>query len=137
MATYYFDVDGVLANFHEAYNPANRAESLKYNFIRNLKPFVENINVVKNLIATGNEIFISTLVTNEETKKARIDWLAEMLPEIAEDHIITIIGYGNKAKYMKTEDGILVDDKKANCNQWIKAGHKAIWLEIKGAKVEL
>lgn len=137
MATYYFDVDGVLANFHEVYNPANRAESLTYNFIRNLKPFIENITLVKTLIATGNEIYISTLVTNETTKKARIDWLAEMLPEIEESHIITIIGHGNKSQFMKTKDGILVDDKKANCKQWEKAGHKAIWVEVKGGKIEL
>lgn len=137
MATYYFDVDGVLANFHEAYNPANRAESLTYKFIRNLRPFVENIAVVKALIAAGHDVYISTMVANEVTRQARLDWLAEMLPEIVADHIITIVGHGNKAQFMKTEDGILVDDKKANCRQWEKAGHTAYWLEVKGAKVEL
>ena len=137
MATYYFDVDGVLANFHEVYDPANRPVSQTYEFIRNLRPFVENIALVKELIATGNEVYISTLVANVETERARIDWLGEYLPEISFGHIITIVGYGNKAQFMRTEDGILVDDKKANCRQWEKAGHTAYWLEEKGGKIEL
>lgn len=135
--TYYFDVDGVLADFHNAYDPTNRGISLTYGFIRNLKPFAENIRLVKELIANGNRVYISTLVANEETKKARIEWLAEMLPEIPKYRIITILGNGKKADKMRTKDGILVDDKKANCRQWEKAGHKAIWLEAKGGKIEL
>ena len=135
--TYYFDVDGVLADFHGVYNPMNRAESLTYDFIRNLRPFAENIALVKSLIADGNRVYISTMVANETTKKARIDWLAEMLPEIPKYRIVTIVGHGNKAQHMKTKDGILVDDKKANCRQWEKAGHKAIWLETKGALVKI
>ncbi len=134
--TYYFDVDGVLADFHGVYDKNNRAVSLTYNFIRGLKPFTENVLLVKKLIANGNKVYISTIVSNEKTKQARIDWLAEMLPEIDINNIILIVGHGNKANYIR-EDGILVDDKKANCKQWEKAGHKAIWLETKGGKIEL
>ena len=135
--TYYFDVDGVLADFHGAYNPCNRAESLTYDFIRNLKPFTANVELVKELIADGNRVYISTIVANTETRKARIDWLAEMLPEIPTYRIVTIVGYGNKAEHMKTKTGILVDDKKANCKQWEQAGLTAIWLEEKGSKVTI
>lgn len=137
MKTYYFDVDGVLADFHSAYNPMNRGESLTYEFIRNLKPFVENIALVKSLIANGDRVYISTMVANESTKQARIDWLAEMLPEIPRYRIITILGYGKKCDKMRTKDGILIDDKKANCRQWEKAGHQAIWLEEKGGEITL
>ena len=137
MKTYYFDVDGVLADFHSAYNPMNRGESLTYEFIRNLKPFVENIALVKSLIANGDRVYIATMVANESTKKARIDWLAEMLPEIPQYRIITIVGYGKKCDRMRTKDGIQKKKKKANCRQWEKAGHKAIWLEEKGGKITL
>lgn len=137
MKNYYFDVDGVLADFHSAYNPANRAESLTYKFIRNLKAFTANVQIVKELIARGEQVYISTIVANENTRKARIEWLAEYLPEVPAEHIITIMGYGNKAEHMMTADGILVDDKKANCRQWEKAGHEALWLEVKGATLSL
>lgn len=135
--TYYFDVDGVLADFHGVYNKNNRAESLTYDFIRNLAPFTENVALVKALIAEGHQVYISTMVSNDVTRQARIDWLAEMLPEISAERIIIIVGHGRKCDYMATEDGILVDDKKANCTQWIKAGHPAIWLEEKGGRIEL
>lgn len=137
MMTYYFDVDGVLADFHSEYDPANRAKSLTYDFIRNLKPFTQNVELVKALIANGDRVYISTMVANETTKKARLDWIAEMLPEIPKYRIIAIVGHGNKAQHMKTKDGILVDDKKANCRQWEKAGHKAVWLEVKGGAITL
>lgn len=136
MMTYYFDVDGVLADFHSVYDKNNRAASLTYTFIRNLKPFTENVLFVKSLIAEGHKVYINTMVANEATKQARIDWLAEMLPEIPVEDIITVVGHGNKANYIR-EEGVLVDDKKANCRQWEKAGHQAIWLEVKGARVEL
>lgn len=135
--TYYFDVDGVLADFHSKYDHKRRAECVTYEFIRGLKPFTDNILLVKRLLASGNEVYISSLVANEETKRARFDWLAEMLPELAIDHIILIVGHGNKSQFMKTKTGTLIDDKKANCKQWEKAGHKAIWLEVKGGKIEL
>lgn len=136
MKVWYFDVDGVLADFHSAYDKDNRAASLTYEFIRGLQPFTENVQFVKALIAKGDKVYINTMVANEQTKQARIDWLAEMLPEITIDCIIAIVGHGNKADFIR-EDGILVDDKKANCRQWEKAGHKAYWLEIKGGKIEL
>ncbi len=134
--TYYFDVDGVLADFHSVYDSKNRGKSLTYNFIRNLKAFTNNVNLVKSLIANGNNVYISTMVANEATRKARIDWLAEYLPEIDESHIITLFK-GKKSDNMRTEDGILVDDKESNCKQWTKAGHKAIWLEVKGGEIKL
>lgn len=64
--TYYFDVDGVLADFHSAYDPAHRAQCTTYSFIRNLKAFNRNVTTVKSLIADGHEIYISTMVANEE-----------------------------------------------------------------------
>lgn len=137
MTNYYFDVDGVLADFHSEYDPANRAASLTYKFVRNLKPFTENVQAVKALVAKGEQVFISTIVANENTRKARVEWLAEYLPEIPAERVITIMGHGNKAEHMMTEDGILVDDKKANCRQWEKAGHKALWLEVKGGHISL
>lgn len=134
MTNYYFDVDGVLADFHSVYDNKNRAKSLTYGFIRELKPFMENIKVIRQLLAEGNDVYISSMVANEATKQARMDWLAEFLPEVDEDHIILLMK-GRKVDHMKTADGVLVDDKEANCKQWMKAGHKAVFLQVKGAKV--
>lgn len=128
--TYYFDMDGVLANFHK--EPFKRGNALSYNFMVNLDPFMETIKLVKSLIKKGEKVYISSLAACEDAKRAKIDWLAKYLPEIKEENIIIIIGNGKKHENMKTEDGILVDDKKANCTAWEKAGHKAIFVETRG-----
>lgn len=135
MTNYYFDVDGVLANFHE--HKDGWKYSKNYNFIRNLRPFVENIELVKSLIQAGENVFINSLVASETAKQARLDWLAEYLPKLHVDNIILIVGSGKKFEYMKTADGVLIDDKEANVKQWTKAGFKAVYLEEKGGKINL
>lgn len=132
---FYFDMDGVLADFHSNYT--ERAQAFSYDYIANLSPFMENINTAKALIANGNKVYISSLAANEEAKQGKLDWLARYLPEIPSYRIIIIVGHGNKAKYMRTKRGTLIDDKESNCKQWRKAGHEAIWLETKGARIEL
>jgi 5'(3')-deoxyribonucleotidase len=134
-ANYYFDMDGVLADFHGAYT--YRAQALSYDFIVNLAPFVANINTAKALIAKGHKVYISSLAASEDAKRAKIDWLAKYLPEIPAYRIVIIVGHANKAEHMKTKDGILIDDKASNCRQWEKAGHKAICLTTKGEAVSL
>ena len=133
---YYFDMDGVLANFHDAYT-GNRADAMNHDWIANLAPFMENVKVAKALIKAGHRVYISSLAASEEAKQGKIDWLAKYLPEIPSYRIVIIVGSGNKADFMKTKTGVLIDDKKANCRQWEKAGHKAIWLETKGATVAI
>ena len=113
-------MDGVLADFHSGYTC--RKQALSYDYIANLPAFIGNITIAKNLIADGNEVFISSLAANEAAKQGKIDWLAKYLPEIKTENIIIIVGHGNKANYMKTDTGTLIDDKESNCKQWRKVG---------------
>lgn len=131
---YYFDMDGVLANFHK--EPYSYANAISREWIANLDPFMGAIEVVKRLMAEGKSVYINSLAASEEAKQGKIEWLAKYLPEIKSNHIIIIVGNGKKAEHMRTKTGILVDDKASNCRQWTKiSGQPAIWVEQKGVVI--
>ena len=134
MTTYYFDMDGVLANFHK--EPYNFANAISREWIANLEPFMENVKIVRNLIAKGEKVYILSKAARETSKMGKIEWLARYIPELKAENIIIIVGNGKKVDYIK-EDGILVDDDIKNINPWIKAGHPAIHVEVKGMTIAL
>lgn len=132
--TYYWDMDGVLANFHKAY-ATDKAVALKRNAMANLEPFAENVETLRSLIAAGHTCYILTKAANADGAQGKIEWLAKYVPEMTADRII-IITKGRKVDNIR-EDGILVDDDSANTRQWEKAGHKAILLTEKGEAVRV
>ena len=132
---YYFDMDGVIANFHK--EPYKYINAINRQWIANLEPFMENVNVIKSLIARGENVYILSKAASENAKLGKIDWLAKYIPELNIDKIIIIVGNGKKCDYIKTKTGVLIDDDKTNINQWVKAGYQGILLKTKGEKVIL
>jgi len=132
--TYYFDMDGVLADFHSTYT--ERAQALSREYLANLAPFVENVKTVRNLIAHGEKVYILTKAANDDAKAGKIDWLAKYIPEITAEQFICIVGSGRKVDYIR-EAGILVDDDIKNIRQWVKGGFEGYLVETKGAVVIL
>ena len=66
MTAYYFDMDGVLANFHKDYDFRKRAQqALNRKWVANLDPFMNNVNIVRQLIAKGEKVYILTAAANE------------------------------------------------------------------------
>ena len=130
--TYYFDMDGVLADFHSTYT--ERAQALSHDYLANLAPFIENVKTVRNLIAHGEKVYILTKAANEDAKAGKIDWLAKYIPEIMAEQFICIVGSGRKVDYIR-EAGILVDDDIKNIRQWVKGGFEGYLVETKGAAV--
>ena len=135
MTTYYFDMDGVLANFHKAY-ATNKGTALQRKAMANLEPFAENVATVRRLIAEGVKVYILTKARNEAGKQGKIEWLNKYIPELLLINFICIVGYGRKVDFIR-EDGILIDDDAKNTRQWTKAGHQAITLTEKGEAISL
>lgn len=132
--TYYFDMDGVLADFHSTYT--ERAQALSRDYLANLAPFAENVKMVRNLIAAGSLVYILTKAANEDARQGKLDWLAKYIPEMTTERFICIVGYGRKVDFIR-EDGVLVDDDPKNTRQWVKGGHEALLLSYKGEAVTL
>ena len=135
MTTYYFDMDGVLANFHKAY-ALNKATAMSRSAMANLEPFAENVALVRKMIADGIKVYILTKAANENGKAGKVEWLAKYIPEITAENFICIVGHGKKVDYIR-EAGTLVDDDPKNTRPWIKAGYTAITLEVKGEIISL
>lgn len=134
MAVYYFDMDGVIANFHK--EPYSFKNAISREWIANLDPFTENIDTMRNLIKQGHKVYILSKAAKETSRLGKLDWLDRYIPEMPRENIIIIVGNGKKIDYIR-EDGILVDDDIKNIRPWEKAGHKTIYVEIKGARVAI
>jgi len=132
--TYYWDMDGVLANFHKAY-ATDKAVALKREAMANLEPFAENVATLRALILAGNTCYILTKAANADGAMGKVEWLAKYVPEMDADHTI-ILTKGRKVDAIR-EDGILVDDDSANTRQWERTGHRAILLTAKGEAVRI
>ena len=132
---FYFDMDGVIANFHKDFDYKKRTQqALNRAWIANLDPFTDNINVMKELIHKKEKVYILTKAANEAAKLGKIDFLKKHIPEFNLDCFICIVGSGRKIDYIK-EDGILIDDDKKNLRQWEKAGQETYFVEVRGTKV--
>lgn len=130
---YYFDMDGVLANFHKAY-ATNKAVAMNRKAMADLEPFEENVALVREMIKANVKVYILTKAANEAGMLGKIEWLAKHIPELTEEQFICIVGHGKKVDFIR-EDGVLVDDDKKNLRPWEKAGHEVYFVEEKGAKI--
>lgn len=115
--TFYVDMDGVLADFMGEPNALERFAHER-GFFTLLKPFTKNLEAVRNAWAHGAKIFILSASPNEQADQDKIKWLARHFPELPTERVILMRNGQNKADYMKTESGILLDDYGKNCVQW-------------------
>ena len=115
--TFYVDMDGVLADFMGAPNALARFEHER-GFFNTLKPIPQNLRAVRDAYAHGENIYILSAAPNEQADQDKLLWLARHFPEFPADRVILMRNGQNKADFMRTASGILLDDYGKNCTQW-------------------
>lgn len=147
--TLFFDMDGVLTMFFEAweeklghsYKLVNSDEEFKKaskllsgsDFFFTLKPVVKSVELFKNcltLFGIKPSILSSPLIDDvENTIKNKQRWLEK---HIGEDNIDKKIFTRDKAQYAK--GNILIDDNMQNIIKWAKAGGIGIKFKANSTK---
>jgi len=122
---YYFDLDGVLADFNAEENGVDRFESER-GFFKNLKPITPNLMAVKILMLKGYKVRIITASPNENADTDKLEWLSKYIPKMKRKNIIMCRNGEVKAEFIKKiKKSILFDDYGKNCREWQSAGGTA------------
>lgn len=116
--TFYCDMDGVLADFMAEPNAVARFAHEK-GFFAKLKPFAKNLEALRNAWAHGENIYILSASPNEQADADKLKWLAYHFPELPTERVILMRNGQNKAEFMKTPHGVLLDDYGKNITQWL------------------
>ena len=120
----YVDMDGVIADFNNEPKALERFQVEK-GFFKKLH--VMNEYGINALLKDKNiNVFILSASPNRQADKDKRKWLKYYYPQIKSKNIIFCRLGENKADYMKTEKGILLDDYGKNCLLWRKRGNTAI-----------
>lgn len=129
---FYFDMDGVLADFNKERGAVARFK-YEQGFFTRLKPVKKHVKLAKKLIAKGYEVFVISASPHIKADRDKKQWLTEHLPELSKRNIIIVRIGENKADYVRDMgNSVLFDDYGKNVRQWQANGGKAY--KVKASK---
>lgn len=122
----YFDMDGVLADFHNEKNGVERF-SKENNFFKNLRPIKKNVKFINWLIKNEYNVNILSASPNNVADLDKILWIKKYIPNLKLKKIILCRNHENKSDFVKDiENSLLIDDYSVNLINWKNKGGKVI-----------
>lgn len=126
----FVDMDGTLAEFKSI---SSSEELYEKGYFKNLKPFHEVVQGVRNIIDSHKDIevyIISCVVNSVYAIKEKNEWLDTFLPAISSENRLFIPDAANKGTFISNlkKTDYLLDDYNKNLIDWEKNGGSSIKL---------
>jgi 5'(3')-deoxyribonucleotidase len=128
MKKYYFDMDGVLADFDGQPNALGRFIK-EVGFFLLLKP-TQVAEALQELLKDNQvreNVYILSSSPNQQADYDKLFWIYDHLPLLKHENIIFVRG-GDKKKAYAEANAVLIDDYSENLLQWEEAGGVGIKL---------
>ena len=128
MFTYYFDMDGTIADFYSVEGWLDDLISEKVRPYAEAKPLINPENLKKIIEKLKAEVYTFGIISwtskngskdfNKKVRKTKIEWLNKYFPDCFSE--IHIIKYGTPKYKVAKNHGILFDDEIGNREKWNK-----------------
>ena len=138
MKKFFFDMDGVLAEYKEGCGEEDLA---KKGYFRNLRPEQNMIDALNMLLESGEELGISVCVLTkvypskfQYSVREKMEWRSEFLSELFDSEFVMVNGEEEEKSEAVSamlgagisEDYFLIDDYNSNLAEWMEAGGTAV-----------
>lgn len=140
---YYFDMDGVIADWVSAYNAVApmpleefnaltreqrtelKREFFNYEFFYEMPVLESGMNMIRSYIEAGADVTILSAtgyVNKYEVLSAKLDWVKKHLGSDIEVKFVDKVEHKHTKKNQKFDNHVLIDDRVKAIDAWVENG---------------